>query len=201
MILVAIASLILVILVTITSWSLQSLSESPQQSLSQLQLFSQPPSPSCGVHDAASADSDVKQLHPDLASNDMNEDPSARGRVNNHWGPDPPGITCVYHPKLDGMLIFFKYILTLTLILVGQICDKDGNEIPLNMPPPPHDSDKGPNNWTPYDSHLQFEVADFLFCWNQMSIVDINSLLSLWATSLTIHSDKPPFSKAAHVYI
>ena len=98
------------------------------------------------------------------------------------------------------MLIFFKYTLRLTLLLVGQICDKDGNEILLNMPPPPHNSDKGPNDWTPYHSHLQFEVADFLFHQNQMSIADINSLLSLWTTSLAIHSDKPPFLKAAHVY-
>jgi hypothetical protein len=52
----------------------------------------------------------------------------------------------------------------------------------------------------PYDSRLQFEVADFLFRRNQMSAGDINSILGLWAASLAIHNDKPPFSKATHVY-
>ena len=33
-----------------------------------------------------------------------------------------------------------------------------------------------------------------------MSAGDINFLLSLWAASLAIHDDEPPFSKAMHVY-
>jgi hypothetical protein len=33
-----------------------------------------------------------------------------------------------------------------------------------------------------------------------MSAGDINFLLSLWAASLAIHDDEPPFSKATHVY-
>ena len=51
-----------------------------------------------------------------------------------------------------------------------------------------------------YDNHLQFEVADFLFCRNQMSSGDINLLLSLWAASLAIHNDEPPFSKTTELY-
>ncbi|KAF8232215.1 hypothetical protein L208DRAFT_1082577, partial [Tricholoma matsutake] len=75
-----------------------------------------------------------------------------------------------------------------------------GNNMPLDAPPPPPHPDKGPDDWVPYATCLQFEVADFLFHQNQMSARDINFLLSLWAASLAIHNDEPPFSKAMHVY-
>ena len=52
----------------------------------------------------------------------------------------------------------------------------------------------------PYNNRLQFEVADFLFRQNQMSAGHIDFLLGLWAASLAIHSDEPPFSKATHLY-
>ena len=59
---------------------------------------------------------------------------------------------------------FYTYLLTSTFLFAGEICDESGNDLPPDIPPAPHDSDKGPNDWTPYDNHLQFEVADFLFC-------------------------------------
>ena len=68
------------------------------------------------------------------------------------------------------------------------------------MPPPPCNLDKGPNNWAPYDNRLQFEVADFLFCQNQMSAGDINFVLGLWAASLAVHNDEPPFPNATQLY-
>ena len=60
--------------------------------------------------------------------------------------------------------------------------------------------DKGSDDWAPYDSRLQFEIADFLFRRNQMSARDIKFLLSLWAASLAIHNDEPPFSSDTHLY-
>jgi hypothetical protein len=68
------------------------------------------------------------------------------------------------------------------------------------MPPPPRDSDRGPDDWTPYNNRLEFEVADFLYRRNQMSAGNINSLLALWAASLAIHNDEPPFSNVAQMY-
>lgn len=88
----------------------------------------------------------------------------------------------------------------LTFLLIGEICDENGNALPPDIPPAPHDSDKGPNDWTPYCNRLQFEVADFLFRRNQMSAGDINFLLGLWGASLAIHSGGPPFSNATHLY-
>jgi hypothetical protein len=86
------------------------------------------------------------------------------------------------------------------LFIIGKICDEDGNEIPADTPPPPRDSDRGPNNWRPYSNRVEFEVADFLFRRNQMSAKDIDFILSLWAASLAPHNDEPPFSKATHMY-
>jgi Plavaka transposase len=81
-----------------------------------------------------------------------------------------------------------------------MICDEHGNNIPLNTPLPPHPSDCGPDNWTPYNNQVQFEVADFLYCHNQMSGGDINFVLNLWAASLAAHDDTPPFTSCADMY-
>ncbi|KAH9023764.1 hypothetical protein EDB85DRAFT_1870528, partial [Lactarius pseudohatsudake] len=82
----------------------------------------------------------------------------------------------------------------------GQICDEDGNDIPSDTLAPPRNSDQGPNDWTPYNNRLEFEVADFLYRRNQMSAGDINCLLTLWAASLSAHNGKPPFANAAQMY-
>jgi len=51
-----------------------------------------------------------------------------------------------------------------------------------------------------YDSRLGFEVADFLYRRDQMSASGINFILSLWAASLAVHGDEPPFSNAHSMY-
>jgi hypothetical protein len=111
---------------------------------------------------------DVEQPYSDLGytppgsdSDAVNEDPPP---ASSQHIPIPPSITRAYHPKLDGESIFVKYMQILTLPPVGQICDENGEDIPPDTPPPPRDSDNGPDDWTPYNSHLEFEVADFLFC-------------------------------------
>ena len=147
--------------------------------------FMPSPSPSCdGVNTNPNIDTDVEpERSPDC--------------------PDSSRLTRVFHPKLNGMSIyFFTYTFpeTITFLFVGEICDESGNSLPPDTPPSPHDSDKGPNNWSPYHNRLQFEVADFLFRRNQMSAGDINFLLSLWGASLAIHESGPPFSTAAHLY-
>ncbi|KAH9010076.1 hypothetical protein EDB85DRAFT_2077509 [Lactarius pseudohatsudake] len=58
----------------------------------------------------------------------------------------------------------------------------------------------GPNDWTPYNNRLEFEVADFLYRRNQMSAGDINCLLTLWVASLSAHNGKPPFANTVQMY-
>jgi hypothetical protein len=69
---------------------------------------------------------------------------------------------------------------------------------PNTAPPPHHPAD--PNDWTPYESRLQFETADFLYKRNQMSASDIDCLLNLWAASLAEHGKPPPFASHKDLY-
>ena len=85
---------------------------------------------------------------------------------------------------------------SLTNPLSGTICDELGNDIPHNSDPPPRQTDRGPNNWTPYNNRIEFELADFLYRRNQMSAGDIDFILKLWAASLAAHHDTPPFLKS-----
>ncbi|KAH9022636.1 hypothetical protein EDB85DRAFT_2151663 [Lactarius pseudohatsudake] len=108
---------------------------------------------------------------------------SSLPRDRGQQDPDPPHVIRMYHPTIN-----------------GKICDKDGNELPACTPPLPHDLDRGPDDWGPFNNRVEFEVADFLFRRNQMSAGDIDFILSLWAASLAPHNDKPPFSKATQMY-
>ncbi|KAF8267179.1 hypothetical protein EI94DRAFT_1802116 [Lactarius quietus] len=102
---------------------------------------------------------------------------------DNQHVSEPPRLTRVYHPSLN-----------------GRICDASGHFIPPDSPLPAIDSDQGPKNWAPYKNRLQFEVADFLYRCNQMSGGNINFVLNLWVASLAIHDDDPPFLNAQHMY-
>lgn len=114
--------------------------------------------------------------------------------------PGTPSITRTYHRKLNGKSMFFLvYTGTKLMLCLGRVCDEDGNDIPLDTPPPPRGSN-GPDDWFPFNGRIQFEVADFIYRQNQMSAAHINHLLSLWAASLAIHEDEPPFSNATHLY-
>ncbi|KAG2368314.1 hypothetical protein BDR07DRAFT_1448401 [Suillus spraguei] len=57
-----------------------------------------------------------------------------------------------------------------------------------------------PTDWTPYESQVAFETAEFLFTHNQMSIGQINTLLDLWAAMLIKHEDSSPFASHHNLY-
>ncbi|KAG2107467.1 uncharacterized protein F5147DRAFT_745971 [Suillus discolor] len=76
----------------------------------------------------------------------------------------------------------------------------NGNPIPPDAPPPPRPSDRGSDDWTPYNDRVEFEVADFLYRRNQMSAGDIDFVFNLWAASLAAHSDTPPFTNHTDMY-
>ena len=96
--------------------------------------------------------------------NEIHEGTPLRDGITDPHVPDSPSLTHMHHPKMNSKLIAFKCPLILTLLYIGQICNKNGNDIPLGTPPPPRESDKGRDDWTPFNNHIQFEVADFLFC-------------------------------------
>lgn len=128
------------------------------------------------------------------------DDMDATPGMNDPQVPDGSSVTRVYHPKLDGKVDFFSGYAPLLRFHVGRICDEDGNNIPLDTPPPPRGSEKGSDDWTPYNNRIQFELADFLFRKTQMSAEHIDVLLDLLAASLAKHDGEPPFSNATHLY-
>lgn len=52
----------------------------------------------------------------------------------------------------------------------------------------------------PFSSRLQFETANFLYCQNEMSAGDINTLLNLWEASLTERGGHAPFPNHRVLY-
>ena len=82
----------------------------------------------------------------------------------------------------------------------GRPCDAQGNYLPQGAPPPLRHFGKDPNDWTPYESRLEFETAEFLFKRNQMSGGDIDILLKLWSASLIKHDNNPPFPSHDDLY-
>ncbi|KAI4294538.1 hypothetical protein EV122DRAFT_271411, partial [Schizophyllum commune] len=104
---------------------------------------------------------------------------------NDGWRPLKDGGKVRYHPVMN-----------------GRPCDKDGNFLPPNAPPPedgkpqPADSD-----WSPFDSRESFQLADLLYRKGQVSAPFINELLDIWASTLA-DSDcmEPPFANAKDVY-
>ena len=84
--------------------------------------------------------------------------------------------------------------------LSGIICDEHGNDLPPDTPPAPRPSDRGPDDWTPYNNRVEFEAADFIYRRNQMSGGDIDFIFNLWAASLVQYGDVPPFSGHKEMY-
>jgi hypothetical protein len=77
----------------------------------------------------------------------------------------------------------------LTFAILGTPCDENGNNLPpgtLPPPPlpPPIDENGEPLLYFPYKDCEEFELASFLFKHNQMSGVDIDELMQIWADSL-----------------
>ncbi|KAI6022994.1 hypothetical protein BKA83DRAFT_97099 [Pisolithus microcarpus] len=89
-----------------------------------------------------------------------------------------------YHPGLTGRC---------------QPCDASGGFLPNGTQLEPRQP-KPPNDWSPYSSHLEFELADFIYTHNQISAVNLNILLELWAASLVEAGGYPIFGSYKEMY-
>ncbi|KAG2040104.1 hypothetical protein BDR03DRAFT_1034319 [Suillus americanus] len=84
--------------------------------------------------------------------------------------------------------------------LSTQPCDLEGNFLPPGTSPPPL-TDRAPDDWTPYKSRVEFELADYLFTKNQTPAHSIDHLLNIWAALLIHASSKSTiFSDHCSVY-
>jgi hypothetical protein len=114
--------------------------------------------------------------------------------------PDSPsreseasGLNVEYHPIINGQYntyIYIHFSLHCAKIL-GEPCDIDGSPLDRNSPEP---TIKDPDDWTPYDSRLAFETAEFAYKRCKMSAGNFDTLSQLWAASLAPYNDAPPFS-------
>jgi len=91
-----------------------------------------------------------------------------------------------YHPTIDGKILcfttlFHRPVPTRLISFLGTPCDKDGNDLPPNTPPPPYTSytTSDTSDWTPFNDRVEFEMADFLYRRNQMPGVQIYSTSGL----------------------
>ncbi|KAF4602982.1 hypothetical protein EYR38_003386 [Pleurotus pulmonarius] len=64
--------------------------------------------------------------------------------------------------------------------LTGRPCDQHGVYLEPDTPPSPP-SPPPPNDWSPFDSEQQFELADLLFRKVEMSASNIDEILRIWA--------------------
>ncbi|KAL4071376.1 hypothetical protein V8B97DRAFT_1917589 [Scleroderma yunnanense] len=91
-----------------------------------------------------------------------------------------------------------KYYQNFDLKLTGHPCDASGNILPAGQPPKPF-PEKSTDDWSPYSSHSEFKLADFLFRCSQMSTVNINELLDLW-NAMLLSMGQGVFRDSAEMY-
>jgi len=85
------------------------------------------------------------------------------------------------------------------MYFVGCPCDASGAFLPAGQPPEPL-PEKPTDDWSPYLSCPEFELADFLFPRSQMSAANINELLDLWNATLLGTSGQQVFQDSAEMY-
>ncbi|KAG1837668.1 hypothetical protein F4604DRAFT_1692099 [Suillus subluteus] len=68
-------------------------------------------------------------------------------------------------------------------LLSARPCNSEGTFLPPGALAPPL-SDKASDDWTPYNSRVEFELADYFFTKNQTPAHSIDLLLNIWAASL-----------------
>lgn len=84
-------------------------------------------------------------------------------------------------------------------IYTGLPCDSDGVSLCPGAPPKPPEP-QSPDDWYPYKSRLEFELADFLYIQNQMPAEQIDTLLDIWAELLTTVGGTPLFQSHKDLY-
>ncbi|KAI5992692.1 hypothetical protein EDD15DRAFT_2167831 [Pisolithus albus] len=76
---------------------------------------------------------------------------------------------------------------------VATPTDKFGNDLPQNASPNPRET-CDVNDWYPFGSRLEFEMAEFLFTRSQMPQAQVDMLMRLWVASMLHHNDQAPFA-------
>lgn len=112
---------------------------------------------------------------------------------------DPPIRNQKYHPIFTGIQLISKSRLcSLTDLLSGAICNSNGQALPKDTTPLPDMC--SPQDWSPFNSKVDFELMNFLYRRVQMSAGDIDIISHLW---YALHEDckcLPPFQDHQEMY-
>jgi hypothetical protein len=104
------------------------------------------------------------------------------------------------HPHLTGMCtIYFVEIYGPLNSQVARPCDQDGNFLPPGTPPPPR-ATAPHGDWSPFNSEVQFELADLLYRRAELSTTNVEDLLELWARSLSVSGTPAPFRSCREMH-
>ncbi|KAJ7778850.1 hypothetical protein DFH07DRAFT_1033789 [Mycena maculata] len=82
--------------------------------------------------------------------------------------------------------------------LSGKPCDREGNFLPPDTPPPPKEHPPS-DDYSPYKDHLDFHLADLLYRKIQMSAGAIDELMQNWAARPE-SAEAPPFADHEDLY-
>jgi hypothetical protein len=97
----------------------------------------------------------------------------------------------------------FHHITDISNIYTGQPCDADGYDLPMGTPPTPQER-RADDDYFPYSSRPEFELADLLFRRVQMSGSKISDLMDIWAAYQQIYDIDPtygpPFASSQDLY-
>lgn len=72
-------------------------------------------------------------------------------------------------------------------------CDANGNYLLTDTPPPPRETPLQ-GDWGPFESKVQFELADILYRRAEISGSNVDALLDVWAESMSQSGGVPPLS-------
>jgi hypothetical protein len=78
-------------------------------------------------------------------------------------------------------------------------CDSDGNFLPPGTPPSPRETAQQ-GDWTPFDSEVQFKIADLLYHHEEMSATNLDTLFELLAQMMSDFDASGPFESHQHMY-
>ncbi len=78
-------------------------------------------------------------------------------------------------------------------------CDSEGNFL-LPGAPPLLRPQALPGDWTPFESEVQFKLAELLYSRAEVSAANIDNLLEIWAQSSAEASRSAPFESHEHMH-
>ena len=137
--------------------------------------------------------------------NSQPHSPRSGSPRQHQWTVNERGVKSRNHPFLTGesFLPICDDKLTDVGFYAGQPCDDDGYDLPENASPPPEEQ-RTNDDYFPYLSRPEFELADFLFRKEQMAGKKISELLDIWAayqqSTEAEPEEGPPFASAQDLY-